>query len=70
MVYYIYSEIKRTLKERFALVFLLGIVGASILANLSIIVFMPFVASFKSCHIALMYDIRCSQGAFSGSPII
>ena len=66
MVYYIYSEIKRTLRERFALIFLLGIVGASILANLSIIVFRDMIYGTNDGTYA--YNIIMFAGGFFWLP--
>ncbi len=43
MVYYIYSEIKRTIKEKNFLYYLIGIVAVSVLANLSMIAFRDMI---------------------------
>ena len=66
MVYYIYSEIKRTLRERFALIFLLGIIAASILANLSIIVFRDMIYGTNDGTYA--YNIIMFAGGFFWLP--
>ncbi len=66
MVYYIYSEIKRTLKERSALIFLLGIVAASVLANLSIIVFRDVIYGTNDGTYA--YNIIMFAGGFFWLP--
>ena len=66
MVYYIYSEIKRTLKERSALIFLLGIIAASVLANLSIIVFRDVIYGTNDGTYA--YNIIMFAGGFFWLP--
>lgn len=66
MVYYVYSEIKRTLRERTALMFLLGIVAASVLANLSIIVFRDVIYGTNDGTYA--YNIIMFAGGFFWLP--
>ena len=66
MIYYIYSEIKRTFKEKEARLYLLAIVAACVMANLSITVFRDMIYGTNDGTYA--YNIIMFAGGFFWLP--